>query len=202
MKIVLNKSKKIMLLLLIPFISIILVVIFRHEYVPTNEEIIEYVKNAKIYSAKAIYLIKNTRGEYKEETNIYYCKDQGMRIEFGKDRVKIYKDGFISMNDNGYKYEIEENMDEVYPLSFMSSLLSNNIISIDEGAEEWGDTKYIAVSIELPFKNNHMALAKLYINKDNKNPIVTKIYDVNNKESLIIIYEDFKYLNEIDNELF
>ena len=203
MKLIL-KNKKVLLLLLflIPFISIVIAIIFRHVYIPTNDEVIEYVRNAKIYSSKAKYSVKNSKGEYEEECNIYYCKNQGMRIEFKEDRVKIYKDGFISMNDSGDKYEIDENFDEVYPLAFMNSLLSNNIVDTKEGSEEWGDTKYIEVDIELPFKNNHINLAKLYINKSTKKPIVTKVYDINNKEKLDIIYDDFKYLNEIDNELF
>ena len=43
-----NKIKErkvlLLLLLLIPFISIIAIIGFRHNYAPTNEEIIEYIK--------------------------------------------------------------------------------------------------------------------------------------------------------------
>ena len=35
------------LLMIIPFISIILAILFRHAVAPTNEEIIEHVKNMK-----------------------------------------------------------------------------------------------------------------------------------------------------------
>lgn len=198
----LGNNKKRYLLLLIPFISIIAVIIYRYVCTPTNEEIVRYVKNADMYSAEVKYCIKNSKKEYKEDTNIYYCKNQGMRIEFEENRVKIYKDGFISMNDNGDEYEIDENLDQVYPLAFMSNILSNNVKEIKEGSEEWGDTKYIEVDIELPFKNNHMTLAKLYINKENKKPIVTKVFDINNKEKMDIIYDDFEYLKKIDNDLF
>lgn len=195
------KNKKI-ILLLIPFISIIMVIFFRNVSSPTNSEIVEDLKETKMYSCNVKYVVKNTKGEYNQESKLYYCKSKGMRIEFEEDRVKIYKDGFISMNDSGYEYEIDENLDKVYPLAFVNNILENNIISIEEGTEEWGDTRYIEVDIELPFKNNHMNLAKLYINKTTKSPIVTKVYDINNKEKLEIIYDDFKYLDEIDNELF
>ena len=196
------KNKRILLLLFVPFISIIMVIIFRNVSNPTNTEIVEYLKESKMYSCKVKYIVKNDKGEYTEESKLYYCKNKGMRIEFEEDRVKIYRDGFISMNDSGYEYEINENLDRVYPLAFVNNILDNNIISIEEGTEEWGDTKYIEVNLQLNFKNNHMNLAKLYINKDTKSPIVTKVYDINNKEKLEIIYEDFKYLNEIDDELF
>lgn len=195
-------TKKWWLLMAVPFISIMLVIIFRHEYDPTNEEILESVKNSKAYSSQVDYTIKNSRGEYKEETNIYYGKELGMRIEFGQERVKIYKDGYISMNDNGDEYKVDGDLDKVYTLSFVSNLLTNEIKDIKEESEEWGDTKYLKVEISLPFKNNHMSSAKLYINKKDKCPIITKIYDINNDEKMTIVYKDFKYLDEIDKELF
>ncbi|MBE6047688.1 MAG: hypothetical protein E7213_04660 [Clostridium sp.] len=202
MKLIFKDKKYILLLLLIPFISIIMVIAFRNVYNPTNEEIIDKLKDAKMYSCTVKYLVNNDKGEYEEQSKLYYCKDKGMRIEFENDRVKIYKDGFISMNDRGYEYQIDENLDKVYPLAFMNSILSNNIVKIQEGSEEWGDAKYIEVEIELPFKNNHMNFAKLYINKNTKSPIITKIYDMNNKEKMQIIYDDFKYLDKINDELF
>jgi outer membrane lipoprotein-sorting protein len=202
MKVKFKTSKILLLLLLIPFISIILVIIFRNVYFPTNEEILESAKDAKAYFSKAEYTIKNSKGEYKEEANIYYCKEQGMRIEFGQERVKIYKDGYISMNYNGDKYKLNGDFDEVYTLAFISNLLSNEVKDIKEESEEWGDIKYLVVEISLPFKNNHMNSAKLYINKVDKSPIVTKIYDINNDEKLTIVYKDFRYINKIDKELF
>ena len=62
MKFELSKFKKwAFLLLLIPFISIIIVIIFRHSYFPTNEEIIEEVKNAENYTSKVEYQRKNQK---------------------------------------------------------------------------------------------------------------------------------------------
>lgn len=202
MKTKLNVSKMWLLFLAIPFVVMILVIIFRHGYYPTNEEIIDYVKNAEAYSSKVEYKIKNSKGEYTEDTKIYYCKEQGMRIEFGQDRVKIYKDGFINMNDNGDEYELEGNFDEVYPLAFLNNLLLNDVQNVTEASEEWGDIKYLELNVSLPFKNKHLTWAKLYINKLNNTPILAKIYDDNNDEKLTIVYKDFEYLDEIDKELF
>lgn len=203
MKLELSKFKKwAFLLLLIPFISIIIVIIFRHSYFPTNDEIIEEVKNAENYTSKVEYQINNSRGEYKENTTIYYSKEQGMRIEFEENRVKIYKDGSININDNGYEYELNGNFDQFYPLAFINNLLVNRIQNIEEGTEEWGEGQYIEISIELPFKNNHMTSAKLYINKEDKVPIVAKVYDINKQERVTIIYKDFEYLKKVDEDLF
>ncbi|MDU3355930.1 germination lipoprotein GerS-related protein [Clostridium sp.] len=191
-----------LLLLLIPFISIIAIIGFRHNYAPTNEEIIEYIKKSKAYTSKAEYKIKNSKGEYKEDTNIYYCKDVGMRIEFGQDRIKIYKDGYISIQDKGGKYELEKDFDSLYPLSFVSNLLCGDIEEINEGAEEWGDIQYLEIKVNLSNINDHMTSAKIYINKEDKTPIVTKIYDKDGKNRVDIVYKEFNYLKEIDKNLF
>lgn len=198
------KERKVLLLLLllIPFISIIAIIGFRHNYAPTNEEIIEYIKKSKAYTSKAEYKIKNSKGEYKEDTNIYYCKDVGMRIEFGQDRIKIYKDGYISMQDKGGKYELEKDFDSLYPLSFVSNLLCGDIEEINEGAEEWGDIQYLEIKVNLSNINDHMTSAKIYINKEDKTPIVTKIYDKDGKSRVDIVYKEFNYLKEIDKNLF
>ena len=199
-----TKSKKwlVLLLLIIPFISIISIVIFRHTYAPTNEEIIDYIKNIKSYTVDAEYVVKNSKKEYKEDTSMYYCKDAGMRIEFGKDRVKIYKDGFINVNENGDEYQLEDKFDSVYPLGFYNNLLERNIKDIKEGSEEWGDIKYLEVSLDIDEKNKHVSSAKVYINKADKSPIVTKIFDSKGEERVTITYSNFKEVKEIDENLF
>ena len=199
-----TKSKKwlLMLLLIVPFISIVLIIMFRHTYAPTNEEIIEDIKNISSYTVDAEYLVKNSKNEYKEETKMYYCKDVGMRIDFAQDRVKIYKDGFINVTDNGDKYQLEDEFDRVYPLGFYNNLLYRDIKEIKEGTEEWGDIKYLEVDVDLSGKNKHISSAKLYIDKANKSPIVTKIYDSEGKERVVITYSNFEKLKEMDNSLF
>lgn len=203
MKIEVKSIKKwIFLLLLIPFVSIILVIIFRHNYYPSNEEIIENVKNTNAYMANAKYTIENSRGKYEENTKIYYSKNYGMRIEFGTDRIKLYRDSTIDMTDKGDKYELDGQFDKLYPLAFINELLSNNIQEIREGAEEWGDTKYLEITLNLPYKNNHMTSAKLYINKEDNTPIIAKIRDINGEDRVTIAYTDFKYMKELDKSLF
>lgn len=198
------KEKKflILFLLLIPFISIIGIIVFRHNYAPTNEEIIEWVKSANYYTSKVEYVIKNSKQEYKDEASIYYCKDVGMRIEFGQDRVKIYKDGYISMQDKGDKYELKKDFDSLYPLAFVNNILNGEIKAVNEGSEEWGDTKYLEIEVNLASINDHMTSAKVYINKEDKKPIVTRIYDKNGKSRVDILYKEFNYLKEIDKNLF
>ena len=35
--------------------------------------------------------MKNSKGEEREETTQYYSKDDGVRIEFADEKVKLYK---------------------------------------------------------------------------------------------------------------
>lgn len=198
------KDKKVLLLLLLllPFISIVIIIGFRHNFAPTNEEIIENVKNSKAYTSKVEYTVKNSKGEFKEETSVYFLKDTGMRIEFGADRVKIYKDGYISMQDKSGEYDVEEGIDNLYPLAFANNLLAGEITEISEGAEEWGDTKYLEVKINLSNINDHMTTAKIYINKSDQKPILTRIYDNDGKSRVDIVYKEFEYVKEIDKNLF
>ena len=53
-----KKKIIISLLLIIPFISIVLVIIFRAKFLPNNEDIIRELKNIKCYETKVEYIIK------------------------------------------------------------------------------------------------------------------------------------------------
>jgi len=198
----LKRIKWVLLILLVPFISILLIIQFRHIYVPTNEEIVEAVVNAKGYSTKAEYIINNSRGEYRDKTSMYYSREDGMRLEYGEDRTKIYKNGIISIEENDYKYELNGDFDLLYPLGFVQNILGYEIKDIKEGSEEWGEMKYLEIDVDIPSKNKHISKAKIYINKEDKVPILTKIYDDENNERVMIIYKEFEYLKEIDKNLF
>lgn len=198
-----NKIKFLIpILVIIPLISIFIIIQVRHTYLLSNDDIIKYVIEADKYSSKAKFIIKNSVRQYEEDTQIYYDKDLVMRIEFGEQRVKVYKDDHISMTDNGEQYEINEDFDTVYPLAFCGSLLENEINYIKEGKEEWGEIEYLEVSVDLPSKNKHINQASIYIDKVKKTPIIAKIYDQNGIEKIVIVYDDFKYLKEIDDCLF
>lgn len=190
----------------IPVIIIILIIIFRLTAEPSNEEIIETLKNIKNYSTKVEYIIKNSRGEEREETIQYYCSEIGGRIDFGEDRIKFYKDDKIIVKDNisNKKYEIDKDMDNFHSLAFMNQMLNLPMVDgeIKEGQEEWGDTEYLELICQLPFKNEHLDKARIFIDKNNKIPIGTIIYDKKGNDKVKIIYKEFQKLKKIDKELF
>lgn len=201
-----KKKIIISLLLIIPFISILLVVIFRGIFMPSNEEIIRELKNIKCYETKVEYIIKNSKGEEREETVQYYFKDEGVRVEFEDDKVKIYKSDGIHIKDykNNSEYLIESDMDILHSIAFMNKILSYPLKSdsIKEAQEEWGDKIYIQVDTELFLNNEHFNTARIFIDKKTRTPIGIIVYDKNGDSSIRIIYEDFKVTKEINEDLF
>lgn len=189
-----KKNKWILLILLVPFVSILLIIQFRHVYIPTNQEIIENIKNTDGYMSNVEYVIQNSRGEYKESVNLYYSRQNETRLEFENNEVKIYNDEVTSVHEDNYSYEIARDFDMFYPLAFIHSILQSEINEINDGTEEWGDINYLEVDLSLNNKNRHISKAKVYINKEDKTPILTKLYDDQGKERVTIKYNDFKYI--------
>ena len=200
-------KKKIIIavLLCIPFISILLVIVFRGVMLPTNEEIIKSLKDIKCYEANVEYIIKNSRGEEREDTVQYYSKDKGVRVEFGEDIVKVYKNDGIQVIDNisNSDYVIDKSLDVLHPLAFMNKILSFPIKSdsLKQDQEEWGDTVYIQVDLELFLDNEHLNIARLFVDKKNRTPIGIIVYNKDGEDTLRIIFKYFKKVKQIDDSL-
>ena len=192
----------ILTLFTIPILILIIIIFFRHSYVLTNKEVVERIKNTRMYKSEIEYTIKNSRSEYSENIRLLYYKNMGLRIEFEKDRVKVYKNGQIFVEENGNKYEANKGVDEVYPLADINNILSNEVLTIEEGKEEWGDKIYIKLIVKLPFENEHMDYACIFLDKENQIPLMTQIYDVKDNERIRITYKTFKKLKKLDKNLF
>lgn len=192
----------ILTLFTIPILILIIIIFFRHSYVLTNKEVVERIKNTRMYKSEIEYTVKNSRSEYSENIRLLYYKNMGLRIEFEKDRVKVYKNGQIFVEENGNKYEADKGVDEVYPLADINNILSNEVLTIEEGKEEWGDKIYIKLIVKLPFENEHMDYACIFLDKENQIPLMTQIYDVKDNERIRITYKTFKKLKKLDKNLF
>ena len=200
-----KKKILITLLVLIPFISILLVIGFRGVIMPTNEEIVEELRDIEFYKTKANYIFKNSRGEEKENTTQYYSRVDGVRVEFGEELIKLYKDDEVTVIDNktNVEYKLDKSMDILYSLSFMKNILSYPIIrgTMKEAQEEWGDIIYIQFDVEIFKENDHLDSARVFINKETREPIGVIVYDKKGEITLTVIYEDFEKMKEIDDNL-
>lgn len=190
----------------IPIILIFVIILCRHIITPSNDEIVNELKNIKCYSSQVEYTFKNSKAEFNEKTTQYYSADKGSRIEFedGYERVKVYKGGEIKLEGNqDDEYTIDKDIDVIYPLAFIENILSNpQIGEIEVVKPEWGDGEYLKVNIQYNSKNQHLNKAEFYVDKKNKVPIELKILDNKDKERVIISYKDFKKEKSLDDSLF
>ena len=195
------------ILVLIPIIIIVVIILFRHNVVPSNEDIINGLKDTKYYTSQVDYLFKNSKAEFSEKTMQYYSLDKGGRIEFkdGYQRIKVYKGGDIKVEGNQEQEEfiLEKDIDDLYPLAFIKNILSNQIIGdIKEVKAEWGDDYYLEVNIEYNTRNKHLNKAKFYVDKNKKVPVLLKILDDNNNERVVITYKDFVKEKNLSDDIF
>ena len=201
-----NKKLIIGILISIPIFIIFLVILCRHIVTPTNEAIINELKNTKCYSSKVEYVFKNSKSEFKENTNQYYSFDKGARIEFndGYERVKVYKGGEIKVEGNkDEEYILDKDIDIIYPLAFIENVLSNlQGTEIKEVKSQWSEAIYLQVDIEYNSNNKHLYKAEFYVDKNTGVPVLLKILDDSNKERVIITYKDFKKEKSLSDMLF
>ncbi len=201
-----KKKIIIALLLLIPFISIIFVILFRGVIMPSNEEIISSLKDINAYKCEVEYITKNSKGIEKEVTSQYYSKEKGVRVEYGDDLVKIYKQDNICVKDkkNNSEINLNKEMDIVHTLAFMNTIFSYPIKadSIAEGQEEWGDVVYIQADVELYLNNIYLNKARIFINKADKTPIGIVVYDDQGNDTMRIVYKNFEKVKNVDESMF
>ncbi|WP_297637819.1 germination lipoprotein GerS-related protein [uncultured Clostridium sp.] len=193
----LKRNIKLGAIIILPIIIIGLIIMLRHNVTLTNDEIIQRVKNLDRYNTIVEFTINNSRGEYVEKVNLHYSKGHAPMMEFGDKLVKTYNKDSISMKyKDGKEYNLEKDTDSFYILAILEELFKNPITSIEEGSEEWGDIKYLKVSIDIVSNNQHLDKAVIYINKTEKIPMLMKIQDINNKDRVKIEYRDFSKIDK------
>ena len=201
-----NKKIIIATLVFIPIFVILLIILCRNVITPSNQDIINELKNTKCYSSKVEYVFKNSKSQFEESTMQYYSFDKGSRIEFkdGYERVKVYKGEEIKVEGNAdEEYILDKNMDIIHPLAFIENILSNpQNGEIKEVKEQWGEGTYLQVDINYNVENKHLNKAEFYIDKDKRSPVLLRILDDNDKERVVISYKDFKKEKSLNDNLF
>ena len=201
-----NKRLIIGTLVSIPILVILTVILGRYLITPSNEYIINELKNTKCYSSKVEYTFKNSKSEFRENTMQYYSFDRGARIEFkdGYDRVKVYKGSEIKVDGSeDEQYILNKDIDIIYPLAFVENILSNQQCSeIKEVKAEWSQDIFLQVDIEYKSNNKYLYKAEFYIDKNKQIPVLLKILDESNKERVVITYKDFVKEKNLNDNLF
>lgn len=194
------------ILIIIPIVIILLVILFRNVVTPSNEDIINNLKNMKFYSSRVNYIFKNSKSQFEEDTIQYYSFDKGSRIEFqdGNGRVKVYSGEEIKVEESREgEYILNKNIDTIYPLAFVRNVLwTSEDIQIKEVKNEWGDSVYLKVDIKYNVKNKYLNKAEFFVDKNKGVPVLLKILDDENNERILITYKDFKKEKNLSDDLF
>lgn len=203
---VLNKMLMVGVIIFIPIFIIVLVILCRHVITPSNEDIVNELRNTKCYSSKVNYVFKNSKSQFEENTMQYYSYGKGSRIEFqdGYNQVKVYKGGEIKIESNEDEdYILDKDIDVIYPLAFIENILSNPIIDeVKEVKSDWGQEIYLQVNIEYNSRNKHLNKAEFYIDKNKRIPVLLKVLDDKDEERIVISYKDFKKEKKLNENLF
>lgn len=160
----------------------------------TPENILNKLSNINSYSTKVTYVVKNSRGEFKEEGLIEFNKDDCTKITLDN-RVETFKDDKIYINyiNENKSYEVSEDFDNFYQFMFINYLpkFLNEENNVSYSYETIEEIEYFVVEYLLLSGNQNFYKEKLYIDIKNKIPLKSIIYDKNDIERLNITYNEF-----------
>ena len=160
----------------------------------TPESILNKLSNVNSYSTKVTYVVKNSRGEFKEEGLIEFNKDDCTKITLSN-RVETFKDNkiYIDYTNENKSYEVSEDFDNFYQFMFINYLpkFLNDENNVNYSYETIEDMEYFVVEYLLLSGNQNFYKQKLYIDIKNKIPLKSIIYDKNDIERLNIAYNEF-----------
>ena len=169
-------------------------------------EVIDYLRNIKSYQCKVNITTTNDRQQLKYEFTQFCDKVMGYRLELGSDRVQIYTEGKIYVNDlkNSAKYVLDSDFDQVRTISFIGEyiklLYTNDKINYSKQNLEGKD--YQLVDLLLPGTNRNLYKAVMYIDLKAYAPYKIIVFDNKGRERMLIEYIDFKANVELNKELF
>ena len=192
-----KKKKNILLFVLLAACIIFgcgILVYKRNVELNTPENIVNKISNIDGYSTKITYVVKNSRGEFKEEGLVEFNKDIGTKITLDN-RAETFKDEKIYINyiNDNKSYEVSEDFDNFYRFMFINYLSNflNEENNITYSYETIDNHEYLVVDYLLLSGNQNFYKEKLYIDLEDKNPLKAVIYDEKDTERINIYYSDF-----------
>ncbi|GAA0733906.1 germination lipoprotein GerS-related protein [Clostridium oceanicum] len=159
-------------------------------------ESLQYLKNIDNYTCSADIVIKNDKQEIKHKGKQFYDKNLGYRMELNEKRVFLYNDSKIFVKDigNNIKYDTDKDFDKIYKLTFISEYISllytNEEIKVDN--VDINDTAYEVIKTIIPGNNRNTSRAELYVSKKEHIPYKLIIFDNKNRQSVNVMYKNFK----------
>lgn len=192
-----KKKKNILLcILLITCIICVCGILVYRQNIELNkpENILKKLSNIDNYSTKITYVVKNSRGEFKEEGLIEFNEGSGTKITL-ENRVETFKDGkiYIEYTDENKSYSVAEDFDNFYRFMFINYLpkFLNEENNISYSYKTIEEKEYLVIDYLLLSGNQNFYKEKLYIDIKNKKPFKAIVYDKNDVDRLNISYSEF-----------
>lgn len=201
------KKKILFLILILLVIGLSFGAIVYLKFSRSDEKIISDIRELKSYQCDVRYIIKNSRGELKEETNQLYSDNKGNRVDFGEDRIQVYNnEGKVKVWDKilnkGYETTVQDY--SFYSISFINNLSKylNDGSTMEMEYDKEINKRYLKVNVVLDNNNPNLDRAILYVDIYERVP--EKLLVFNKKEELIVeaFYNNFIRNAEVDETLF
>jgi len=89
---------------------------------------------------------------------------------------------------------------EILLTSFVRNFIRSQEVSIT--AANVDESAATVIEAQIPGEHPYMAISKLWVNNETQLPMQMIIYDANNAERVIVIYNSFEYNIDIDDSMF
>lgn len=197
--------KKSLILLTICFFAFLSLIGCGKKEVNPNKAI-QFLKELNSYTCNLDININNSKQEINIMCKQYYDKRYGNRLNIGNDRVLIYKDKDIYVNDikNGENYILNKEFDSLYKLSLLQEyiglLYTNEDIKCS--IQTICDKQYELVTLIIPGNNRNLNKAIMYIDLENNFPDKIIISDIKGNEIVKFVYKNFIPNCELEKTIF
>lgn len=198
-------KKKLLILLSIVFV---LSVLFSgcKKGAKNPNEVMDFLKTLNSYSTSYTMEIINDKQTITYEGKQFYDKKLGYRLEIGEDRVSIYKDDKIYVQDvkNNLNYILNKDFDDIYKISFIKEYIK--LLYTDEKIKyefkNIESKKYQLIHLTIPGGSREMSRAVMYVDMKTNLPEKVLVYDEKGNERRKITYKNFEANAVLEEKLF
>lgn len=192
------KNKKITLFLILLVIIICisiggLVLYFKKNVPITYESVLKSLLNAPSYSTDVTFIVKNARGEFKEEGKIEYNPSETKIILSDKEQIFKSDKILIKYFKDNKEFQVDKDFDNFYKYMFTNEI--SNYINYENNVNYSWETidgkEYLVLEYLLLSGNDNFYKQVFYIDSKSKIPVSSIIFDNKENERISIEYKNF-----------
>lgn len=151
------------------------------------------LRSLKSYSCNIELRVLNKAGTLKYHMRQYYCGGIGYRVELGEERVFIFKDDKIYVEDkiSKQKYTQKGSFNTAFKYTFLVDMLKTTF----DNAQFKNSGDYITATALIPSNNRNLARVELFIEKASARPKYLHVYNWQDQRTIEIEYLTFDTKN-------